>query len=174
LIFLKYKRKGSIVQMQITDYIFEPKVILFLASIPKQRIERVKLLTSVPRKKKQKRGRKRDVLKLFYKIDHFIKKGDLTPIQPAYLRKFRDIKVLPESEIIYSQISNVEKLTLKGLSGFTGFFEYLIYCINFAYFDDLLVELENKNITFRNKFLHDIIIHELTRIQIGIDNYRLT
>jgi len=157
--------------MQITDYISGPKIIVFIASVPKQRIEGVKLLTSVPRKKKKKRGRKKDIHKLFYRITHFIKKGEVTPIKPSYLRRFRDVKVLPESEIMYPQISNVEKLMLKGLSGFTGFFEYLLYCNNFAYFDDLQVRLENRNITFKNNFLHDIIIHELARIQIGIDNY---
>lgn len=171
MIVLKYKRKKSIFQMQIMNFIFEPKILLFDASIPKQRIEALKLLTSVPRKKNRKRGRKKDFLKSFYKIDHFVKKGDLTPIKPEYLRRFREVRILPESEITYYQISKVEKIMLRALPGFTGFFEYLIYCNNFAYFDDLQVELENKGLTFRNKFLHDIIIHELARIQIGIDNY---
>jgi len=157
--------------MQITDFIFGPKILLFDASIQKQRTEALKLLTSVPRKKNRKRGRKKNFFKSFYKIDHFIKKGDLTPIKPEYLRRFREVRILPESEITYYQISKVEKMMLRALPGFTGFFEYLIYCNNFAYFDDLQVELENKGLTFRNKFLHDIIIHELARIQIGIDNY---
>ncbi|GAI14436.1 unnamed protein product, partial [marine sediment metagenome] len=171
LIVLKYKRKKSIYQMQITDYIFMPEKQIFIASIPKQRIKGLKLLNGVPRKKKRKRGRKKDILKLFYKIDHFIKKGDFTPTKPCYLRRFRDIRVLPENEIIYPQISKVEILMLKALSGFTGFFEYLIYCNDFAYFDDLQVELENQGTTFKNKFVHDIIILEFARIQIGIDNY---
>jgi len=60
---------------------------------------------------------------------------------------------------------------LKALSGFTSFFEHIITCNNFTYFDDLQVKLETKRISFREQFLHDIIIIELSRIHIEIDNY---
>lgn len=140
-------------------------------NIPKDYRRAMKLMNSVPRKKKQKRGRKRDITKLFYKIDHFIKKGNLTAIKPRYLTRFRDIAVLPESEINYEGISNLEKLMLKAVPGFTGFFEHVIACNDFSYFDNLQEKLEVKGISFRNRFLHDIIIFELARIHIGIDNY---
>ena len=131
----------------------------------------MKLITSVPRKPTQKRGRKKDITKLFYKIDHFIKKGDLIPTKPQYLRRFRDVAVVPELEINYEGISRVEKLMLKALSGFTGFFEHIIICNNFSYFDDLQEILEARDVSFKIRFLHDIIIFELSRIHIGIDNY---
>jgi len=131
----------------------------------------LKLLTSVPRKKPHKCGRKKDILNQFYRITHFIKKGDLTTIKTAYLRRFRDVRVLRESDITFVGISKVEILMLKGLDGFKGFFEHVIYCNNFAYFDDLQLDLENEGITLRNKFLHDVIVHELARIQIGLDTY---
>ena len=140
-------------------------------SIPKDYRTAMKLINSVPRKPKQKRGRKKDITKLFYKIDHFIRKGDLTPIKPQYLRRFRDVAVVPESEIDYDGISKVEKLMLKALSGFTGFFEHIIYCNNLSFFDDIQEELEARGISFKNRFLHDILIFELSRIHIGIDNY---
>ncbi|MGV9142250.1 MAG: transposase [Promethearchaeota archaeon] len=157
--------------MQITDYIFGVKKQVYVMNIAKDYRTAMKLLTSVPRTPKRKRGRKRDITKLFYKIDHFLKKGDLTAIKPSYLRRFRDVAVIPESEIQYNGISNVEKLMLKGLSGFTGFFEHIIYCNNLSFFDDVQEELELKGVSFRNRFLHDVIIFELSRIHIGIDNY---
>ena len=157
--------------MQITDYIFKIEKQRFVMRIPKDYRTAMKLIKSVPRKPKQKRGRKKDITKLFYKIDHFIRKGDLSTIKPQYLRRFRDVAVVPESEITYKGISQVEKLMLKALSGFTGFFEHIITCNNFSYFDDLQEELEAKGISFRDRFLHDIIIFELSRIHIGIDNY---
>ncbi|MBA7684926.1 hypothetical protein ES703_93339 [subsurface metagenome] len=157
--------------MQITDYIFKIEKQIFVMRIPKDYRTAMKLINSVPRKPKQKRGRKKDNTKLFYKIDHFIKKGDLSAIKPLYLRRFRDVAVVPESEITYKGISQVEKLMLKALSGFTGFFEHIITCNNFSYFDDLQGELETKGVSFRNRFLHDIIIIEVSRIHIGIDNY---
>lgn len=157
--------------MQITDYIFKRKKRVFVMSIPKDYRTAMKLINSVPRKPKQKRGRKKDITKLFYKIDHFIRKGDLTPIKPQYLRRFRDVAVVPESEIDYDGISKVEKLMLKALSGFTGFFEHIIYCNNLSFFDDIQEELEARGISFKNRFLHDILIFELSRIHIGIDNY---
>ena len=92
-------------------------------------------------------------------------------IKPQYLRRFRDVAVVPESEITYKGISQVEKLMLKALPGFTGFFEHIITCNNLSYFDDLQEELEAKGISFKDRFLHDIIIIELSRIHIGIDNY---
>ena len=157
--------------MQITDYVFKAEKHVFVMNVPKDYRIAMKLLNSVPRKPKQRRGRNKDITKLFYKIDHFIKKGNLTTIHPLYLRRFRAVAVLPESEISYEGISWVEKLMLKALSGFTGFFEYIIMCNNFTFFDDLQEELEAKGISFKNRFLHDIIIFELSRIHIGIDNY---
>jgi len=171
VIVLKYKNKDSIAQMQITDYLFKIEKHIFVMSIQKEYRTAMKLINSVPRKPKQKRGRKRDITKLFYKIDHFIKKGDLSPIKPQYLRRFRDVAVVPESEISYKGISQVEKLMLKALPGFTGFFEHIIYCNRFSFFDDIQEELELEGLSFRDRFLHDIIIFELSRIHIGIDNY---
>ena len=99
MIILKYKNKDSSAQMQITDYIFGIIKQIFVMSIPKDYRTAMKLINCVPRKPKQKRGRKKDITKLFYKIDHFIKKGDLTPTKPNYLRRFRDVTVVPVSEI---------------------------------------------------------------------------
>ncbi len=157
--------------MQITDYAFKIKKQIFVMSVPKDYRTAMKLLTSVPRTTKKKRGRKKDITKLFSKIDYFIKKGELTAISPQYLRRFRKVAVVPEAEISFDGISPVEKLMLKALSGFTGFFEHIITCNNFSFFDDLQVELETKGISFKKRFLHDIIIFELSRIHIGIDNY---
>ncbi|TFF86058.1 MAG: IS4/IS5 family transposase [Promethearchaeota archaeon] len=171
MIVLKYKRKKSITQMQITDYLYKVKKRIFVMSIAKDYRTAMKLIHSVPRTPKRKRGRKKDLAKLFYKIDHFIKKGELTKIKPRYLRRFRDVAVVSASAITYEGISRVEKLMLKALPGFTGFFEHIITCNNFTYFDDLQAHLEAKGISFRNRFLHDIIIFELSRIHIGIDNY---
>ncbi|GAH36507.1 unnamed protein product, partial [marine sediment metagenome] len=142
-----------------------------MMSIPKDYRRAMKLMNSVPRKPKKKRGRKKDITKLFYKIDHFIKKGNLTATKPRYLRRFRDVVVVAESELKYDGISNVEKLMLKALPGFTGFFEHIIACNNFAYFDDLQGKLEDRGYSFKNRFLYDILIFELSRIHIGIDNY---
>ena len=157
--------------MQITDYVFKVEKRVFIMKVPKDYRIAMKLLNSVPRKPKQRRGKNKDITKLFYKIDHFIKKGNLTTIYPLYLKRFRDVAVLPESEISYDGISWIEKLMLKTLSGFTGFFEYIVMCNNFTFLDDLQEELEAKGISFKNRFLHDIIIFELSRIHIGIDNY---
>ncbi len=157
--------------MQITDYIFKVEKQVFMMNIPKDYRRAMKLINSVPRKPNQKRGRKKDITKLFHEISHFIKKGDLTPTIPRYLRGFRGVVVLPLSELTYNGISQVEKMMLKVLPGFTGFFEYLITCNNFSYFDEMQERLEARGISFKNRFLHDIIIFELSRIHIGIDNY---
>jgi hypothetical protein len=44
-------------------------------------------------------------------------------------------------------------------------------CNNFTYFKDLQLDLEDKGLLFQERSLHDIIIYELARIQIGIDTY---
>ncbi|MHA1748594.1 MAG: hypothetical protein ACTSYF_08150 [Promethearchaeota archaeon] len=74
LIALKYKRKPSIIQMQVTGYIFGVKKQVFIINIPRDYRMAMKLIKSVPQKPKQKRGKKRDIRKLFQKIDHFIRK----------------------------------------------------------------------------------------------------
>ena len=62
-------------------------------------------------------------------------------------------------------------MILKSLQGFTGFFEHVMYCNKFSFFDDLKEELELKRVSFKNRFLHYIILFELSRIHTGIDNY---
>jgi len=171
LISLIYKRKDSIHQQQISDYLYGVEIHEFDASIPKERLEAMKLLNSVPRRKKRKRGRKKDYLKDFYKIDHFLKRGDLTRMNPHYLLRFRHVEILPYSEISEYGIRKIEYLLLKEYKTFTGFFEYLMYCNSFSYFDDLQLQLENKGVSFRERFLYDIIVYELARIQIGMDTY---
>ncbi|MHA1849150.1 MAG: hypothetical protein ACTSXU_16010 [Promethearchaeota archaeon] len=59
-------------------------------SISKEYRTAMKLLYSVPRRAPRKRGRKRDHAKLFYKMDHFIKKEYLTGIKSKHLRRFRE------------------------------------------------------------------------------------
>lgn len=144
MIVLKYKRKKPILHFQITDYVFGVEKQIFIMSNPKDYRTAMKLINSIPRKPKQKLGRKRNITKLFYRIDHFIKISVLTTIKPQYLRRFRVIAVIPESEINYEGISKVEKLMLKALIGFTGFFEHVIKCNSFSYFDDLQEELETR------------------------------
>ncbi|MHA1849149.1 MAG: hypothetical protein ACTSXU_16005 [Promethearchaeota archaeon] len=79
--------------------------------------------------------------------------------------------VLSQSEIHHEGTSKVEKLMLKALSGFTSFFEHVIHCNDSSFFDELQEELETMEFSFRNRFLHNIIIFEFSWIHIGIDNY---
>lgn len=157
--------------MQITDYIYGVQKLIFEGSNTKDYLKAWKLLSSVPRKRKRRRGRKKNPFTRFYTLDHFIYKGNLTPIAPRYLLSFRNVPILPESEIHYKGISEVEKLMVRSLVGFTGFLEHIFLCNDLSYFDALQISLENKGISFRNRFLYDIILYELARIHIGIDNY---
>jgi len=157
--------------MQITDYIYGLQTLVFEANNTKDYLKAWKLLSSVPRKRPRQRGRKKNPFKHFYTIDYFIYKGNLTSIAPRYLLSFRNVPILPESEINYKGISNVEKLMVRSLVGFTGFLEHLFLCNDLSYFDTLQLDLEKKGISFRNRFLYDILLYELARIHIGIDNY---
>lgn len=168
---LKYTRKPSVNVLQLTDFTSQPVRLEFDMSIKAEYRKAMKLINTVPRRRPRKRGRKKDITKLFYKIDHFIKKGELTSINPNYLRRFRSIPILSLSEIDYEGVSEYEKLMLKALPGFTGFFDEVILCNNFTYFDEVQTQLEQEGVSFRNRFLHDVILYELARIQIGIDTY---
>lgn len=168
---LKYTRKPSVNVFQLTDFTSQPVRLEFDMKKPAEYRKAMNQINTVPRRRPKKRGRKKDITKLFYKIDHFIKKGNLSSISPSYLRRFRSIPVLPLSDINHEGITEYEKLMLKALPGFTGFFDEVILCNNFVYFDDLQLQLEQEGLSFRNRFLHDVILYELARIQIGIDTY---
>ncbi|MHA1724456.1 MAG: hypothetical protein ACTSXH_06390 [Promethearchaeota archaeon] len=47
---LKYKKKPSVIQMQLTDYLFITKIQVFRMNIPKEYRTAMKLLYSVPRR----------------------------------------------------------------------------------------------------------------------------
>jgi hypothetical protein len=115
-------------------------------------------------------GRKKDITKFFYRIDHFIDEGESTSIRPQYLRRFRNIPILPLSEIEFEGFTDYGKKMFKAIPGFTDFFYEVILCNNFSYFDELQGDLELKGVSFRGRFLYVIIIYELARIQIEIDN----
>ena len=118
----------------------------------------MKLINTFPQKKPKKRGRKKDITKMSYKTDHFIEKGDLTSIHPAYLCRLRNILVLQLSDINYEGITLHEMLMLKALPSFTGFFDEVVLCKSFTYFDDLQLQLEQEGVSFRNRFLHKVIL----------------
>ncbi|MHA1723438.1 MAG: hypothetical protein ACTSXH_01150, partial [Promethearchaeota archaeon] len=60
MLVLKYKKRPSVIQMQLTDYFYTPKIQVFRMNIPKEYRTAMKLLYSVPRRAPRKRGRKRD------------------------------------------------------------------------------------------------------------------
>ncbi len=173
MIIILYKRKASIYQTQLTDFIGKRSIEKLDMNIPRDyRLARKKFRWIPLQANRGKQGRqtKQDVSKFQKKITDFT---DWAPIlKGKYLYRFPSLKIPPYAEYCESVISKKEWAMHRYLKGFKGFFENLFELNDFSYFDDVQEELERQGVSFKSLFLSDIIAYELLRINLGFKNYR--
>jgi len=158
--------------MQLQDYLGTPITIIYDMSVPKVYQFVRKYFSHWLQVNLHK---KKDTLQSdfkFKRIETFIPKKSLPKLpREPYLRRFRGIPQVIFEDYAFSIISEKEWMMLHTLQSFDGYFNHLFEFNDFSYFDDLQVELELQGTNFKDLFLHDIIIMELLRRQLGFHDF---
>lgn len=170
MIVLKYTRKPVIIQMQLNDYIGGMQKEIFHMNVPKEYIAGKKALQ--PRKKRKRGRRKSRSMPGFQTtLDYWLGLFSATTMSPYYLKRRRSPRKLVQDEVVPWIMPAHEYVILQYYSEFTGYLDYLFWDDIFDYFNDVHLELEDDGIRVGARFLKDIIMLEMIRIQVGIDSY---
>lgn len=169
MIILKYKRKPSIIQFQIPDFIYGIKKQIYTMSISKELYHGKKALEI--RKPAKKPGRKPHFNPKKYKqITGYLIQTKNTYKSAPYLLRFpqhtpniinlNDNPLKPYEILLYQSVGN-----------FHGYFDDLFFLNDLSYFDYVDELMGRQNIRLGVPLLHDILIYEFARIQSGNETY---
>lgn len=169
MIVLRYKRKRSIGQYQIDDYIGHGKKIIFDMSKPSEyRKGRIALN---PHKKPKKRGapRKSKFGKKSFILDYInVHRGDI--MKREYLFRFPTYMRSPTQEG-RNYLSSIDAILYWEVKGFQGFFDDLFLLADLQHWNHWEQILATKNLMREIPCLHDMFIYECIRIHLGIEKY---
>jgi len=172
MIIILYRIKPSIYQTQLTDFIGPRIVEKYDMNVPKDyRIARKKFrwLPIHPTWGKKRSSAKSYLTKSQKKLNEFI---DWEPkLKDRYLYRFPRVTIPRFEEFGLGTISKKEWNLHRYLKGFNGFFENLFEFNDFSYFQDLQGILENRDVSFKNMFIEDVLAYEMLRINLGFKNY---
>jgi len=171
MLIYKYRKKKTVIQYQINDFLGKYSRIIFDMGNPKQ-YQKAKL-TMNPQKPAKPRGRPAILgIKVFLPLEHYFIHNQKHSKNPNYLLRFRilnlrypffnQMPLLPAEQILYTEIL-----------GFQGYFEdiFLFNPIFSQYIDQINTELFDQGIRFPHH-LYDYFIFEMARIHTGNESYR--
>jgi hypothetical protein len=175
MIVIKYKKMPTIAYMELDDYILAKKITIFRMWIPRD--------YNAVRKKYQmiitvRKYKKTAAIKVKYpKSNQIMLHSFFSPLnglklsKPPYFNRFRAINKTSFDDFAQKKISKCEWDILQSLPKFVGFFNHIVEFNDFSFFDDLQHNLEAEGLSFKTMFIHDVIIFELIRRQIGFRDY---
>lgn len=172
MIVILYRRKPSIFQTQLKDFIGRKFVEKYDMNVPKDyRIAR-KRFTWIPIHPTWGGHKRKRVLKFpksQKRITDFI---DWVPkSKDKYLYRFLRVKIPRFETFALGTISKMEWDMHRYLKNFDGFFENLFEFNDLSFFYDKQEEFEQSGISFKKMFFLDIVAYELLRINLGFKNY---
>src|SRR5271157_1783217 len=175
MIIIKCHRKPTIKQSQLDDISGQPTILKFNMKIrSEKRAAQRQFGKWLPDKKRKKKvlPAQRDTWGRQTSLLDFLPKMLLPSLpKPAYAWRFRSIPCLLYEDFAVDVISAKEWCWLHALPNFTGYFNHLFEFVDFSYFDDLQVELENNGVSFKHMSIHDGVAYELLRFQLGFHDY---
>lgn len=175
MIVIEYKRKPKIVQMELDDYIYSKKIKkyrMWISSDYNKVRKKYDKIVSVRKYTKRLLTTKKNSKTRQTKLDDFVTPlNGLKLTKPRYLTRFRAINKTTYDDFAHKKISKLEWDTLQTLPKFFGFFNNISEFNDFSYFDEVQERLEADGISFKDMFIHDVIMFELIRRQIGFRDY---
>jgi len=172
MILILYKRKPSIYQAQLTDFIGMRSIEKYDMGIPKEyRIarKRFKWIPIHPkwgRRAKDSKSSLPQSQKRIYELIQWAPKK-----QFHYIYRSPRVKIPRYKEFGERTISKMEWDMHRYLKGFNGFFENIFEFNDFSYFQEIQDVLETDGVSFKNMFIEDVFLYELLRINLGFKNY---
>jgi len=172
MIIVLYRRKASIYQTQLNDFINKRTVEKYDMNVPKDyRLARKKFrwIPLQPKIGKKSLPTKVIVAKSQRRIMDYMQW--VPRLAGKYLYRFPKVKIPRFEDFGEGTISKKEWDMHRYLSGFNGFFENVFEFNDFSFFDAVQERLESDGVSFKNMFLKDVFAYELLRINLGFKNY---
>ncbi len=167
---LRYQRKKTIIQMEITDYLGKKRRVIFQMSVPSERSAGLKVIT--PRVARRPRGR----LRAGTESNGHLTLWDLTrsfkTAVPSvqYLLRFPRHVVAP-TDAGRARLTPRERIFYWELPGFQGYFDDLFGEGDFAFWDRWEVALRGRGLPREVPCLRDMFIYECVRLNMGCETY---
>ena len=169
MIILRYKRKRSLGQYQIDDYIGCGKKTIFDMSKPSDYRKGKKAFKLHKKPKRRRFPRKSKFKKRTYISDYIIvNQGSI--MKREYLLRFPTYLRSPTQEG-RNYLSSIDAILYWEVKGFQGFFDDLLLLADLKHWDNLEQNLDTKNLMREIPCLHDMFIYECIRIHLGIETY---
>ena len=111
------------------------------------------------------------VLGHFETLDYWLGLGLATRMGPAYLKRCKRPRILTQDEVDPTLATPWDYTILHAFPKFTGYVDYLFADPCFAYFDEIEFELESRGVRVGARPLKTMILLELLRIHVGIEDY---
>lgn len=175
MIVIIYEKKPKVIHMELDDYMYTKRVHKYDMSIPSDYNKVRKIYGKIITVRKYTKRLVSTVKKSKYKqtkLDDFITPlNGLKITRPPYLTRFRRVCKTSYCDFAQEKISKREWDMIQTLPKFMGFFNHIPEFNDFSYFDEVQEKLEAKGISFKNIYIHDVILFELIRRQIGFRDY---
>jgi hypothetical protein len=175
MIVIKYRRKETIYQSQLEDFIGKKKIEIFKSWVPKDyRAMRKRFSRWLPIR--SYRWRKKPVNSMnkwiVTTLDSFLPAPPAIKLsKPEYLLRFRKIPRYTKDEHAGGFIPDRDWTIARSMPAFTGFFNHLFELNDFSMLDEIQEALENEGISFKGIAIHDAVVWELLRLQLGFHDY---
>lgn len=175
MIIIKYRRKPSIFQAQLDDFLGTPTIERYESWVPRDyRTMRKKFQRWIHVRSYRRKsiGTKDTNSTRIRTLDSYlpIQQSLLLP-KPQYLFRFRSIpRYLPE-EYAAGIIQERELKITRALPSFTGFFHQLFDLNDFSMLDEFQEELERNGVKLKQISIHDVVAFEFLRLLLGFQDY---
>ena len=172
MIIISYRRKASIYQTQLADFIGIKCIEIYDMNVPKDYRAARKKFRWIPIH--LNRGKQANQTKKIMSISQrliFYFKSWVPKLKDKYLYRFPRVEIPRFEDFGLRVVSKKEWDMHRYLKSFIGYFENLFEFNDFHYFDDLQEKLEKEGVSFKIMFLKDIIAYELLRLNLGFKNY---
>lgn len=175
MIIIKFRKKSSIFQTQLDDFIGIRTIERYESWIPRDyRFMRKKFKRWLP-VRSYRRGNhatNKKNSRSIKTLDSFLPvREPLKLSKPHYLFRFRDIpRYLPE-DYAAEYIPEKELMLTRLMPSFTGFFHQMFDLNDFSLLDEIQEELEGQSIGLRKISIHDVVAFEFLRLLLGFQDY---
>lgn len=170
LYILRYKRKKTIVQLELTGITGEERRVIFHMDVPAERRAGLRAISPKSPKKQRGRPKKGGSKKKQLTLWDFVTLRKAQVPRLDYLLRFTRHVVAP-TDYGRERFSLLDCIFYWELPGFEGYFDDLFFPEIFAFWDRWETDLAKRGLLRSIPCLRDMFVYELLRVNMGLETY---